>query len=119
MTRAVFFDNVQDRNGRPAGIVTVALTDPTTHDPIAETIYAGDSGSAVLSNPFFTNALGEVQFYLERERNVRVTYTVGTVTKTVVRAVVKANAPANEVPFTPAGSVASTDVQAAIEEIAP
>jgi hypothetical protein len=64
MARARYFEVATDTNGRPVPSAAVNVYQAGTTTPIAETIYAADSGATTLANPVTANAQGEVEFYL-------------------------------------------------------
>lgn len=70
MARARFFDVATDPAGRPIPSATLNVYQPGTTTPIAETIYAADSGGTTLANPLTANAQGEIEFFLAVPKRV-------------------------------------------------
>lgn len=75
MSRPQARDVVIDNTGTPVGSVTVSVFDVGTTNPVSDTIYSGESGSATLANPFTSAVNGEVEFYLDKAKLVTVRYT--------------------------------------------
>lgn len=74
MTRARFADVVVDPSGRPLPTASVEVFEAGTTTPISATIYNSPTGSGTLTNPFETNAQGEVEFWLAAPRKVDLRY---------------------------------------------
>lgn len=90
-TRAKYANNAFTRDGLVVNVVpnaSVTLFEPGTTTPLAATIYAAATGGATLTNPFVTDADGNIEFYLEAAQDVKITATgvgVGTLTADFVR----------------------------------
>lgn len=70
MSRAYFRDDIVNQEGQPAANATVRVRQPGTTNPIADTIYAGDTGGTTLSQPLTAAANGRVLFYLDTPQRV-------------------------------------------------
>lgn len=75
--RAHFDRPLLDPLGNRVPIAQVRVLVPGTTDLISELLFADDASGATLTNPF-SIADGEVDFYLEAPRRVRLGITVGT-----------------------------------------
>jgi hypothetical protein len=86
VARARYANNALTHDGIPVNIVpnaTITLYEAGTTTPLADTIYAGLTGGATLSNPFVTDAHGNVEFYLDVPKRVKIAAAgvgVGTLT---------------------------------------
>lgn len=86
MARARYAATAFTRTGLPVSVVPnpeILLMEPGTTTPLAATIYAGATGGATLTNPFFGDSDGNYEFYLATAQDIKVVATgvgVGTIT---------------------------------------
>lgn len=75
MSRARYRDVIQTAKGSAVTVVpnaTVTVYEPGTTTLLAQTMYESDSGVITKPNPFVTDALGNVEFYLIAAQRVKV-----------------------------------------------
>jgi hypothetical protein len=75
MARAHFYKVVQDSQGNLLGDISVAVYDPGTVDPIAETLFILDSPDVTTFPNPFTDSDGVIDFYLATAKRVDIVVT--------------------------------------------
>lgn len=83
MPRAHFYDVIQDQNGNVIAGATVWVYEEGTTTPVAQSMYAVDSGGIPLAIPLLTDVNGKLDFYLDIPQDVdlqisKVNYTTQT-----------------------------------------
>jgi hypothetical protein len=123
MARAHLYKPIQDTEGRLRLNAVVRVLQPGTTTPYTSPLYAADSGSSTVSNPF-TATSGIIDFYIEDSVRVRLGITVGAEPEffvedvDVLEVVAAGVSAAEDVAFTPTGTVGADNVQDAIVEVA-
>lgn len=76
MARLRYYTVIQtiDSNGflKPVPSATVTVYEPGTTTPLAQTIYAGNTGGTTKSNPMTAGSDGSVEFYLATAQRVKI-----------------------------------------------
>ena len=88
MARARLYEVIQDAAGNRVANASVTLRTPGTSNPIADTLYAADTGATTLTNPLTSDASGVVECYLDAAQRVDLRVTAAGMT-----AVTLANVP--------------------------